>query len=217
MARPAKILLKEDLLRAMERTRSNRAAARYLHVSYNHYKKYAKLYVDTDTGTTLLEVHKNQAGKGIPKFLTGEKGEGKKEPALMDILEGRVPIYHFTPERIKTRIIAEGLIDESCSICKFNERRVLDYKVPLILHFKDGNKENYMLKNMDFLCYNCYFLFVADIFSGKEITALEDYHDGQHVEEPNWELDDYMKDHLKELGLIKESPYISGSEFLSYQ
>ena len=40
MARPSKILTKEDLLRAMSQTRSNRAAARYLHVSYNHYKKY---------------------------------------------------------------------------------------------------------------------------------------------------------------------------------
>ena len=38
MGRPAKILSKEDLLRAMSQTRSNRAAARYLHVSYNNLK-----------------------------------------------------------------------------------------------------------------------------------------------------------------------------------
>ena len=48
MARPSKILTKEDLLRAMSQTRSNRAAARYLHVSYNHYKKYAKMYKNDD-------------------------------------------------------------------------------------------------------------------------------------------------------------------------
>ncbi len=44
MARPSKILPKEDILRAMKMTRSNMAAARYLHVSYNHYKKDAKMY-----------------------------------------------------------------------------------------------------------------------------------------------------------------------------
>ena len=39
MARAAKILTKEDILRAQNMTRSNFAAARYLNVSYNHYKK----------------------------------------------------------------------------------------------------------------------------------------------------------------------------------
>ena len=38
MARPSKILTKEDIVRAQTVTRSNMAAARYLHVSYNHYK-----------------------------------------------------------------------------------------------------------------------------------------------------------------------------------
>ena len=46
MARPSKILTKEDILRAQKMTRSNMAAARYLHVSYNHYKKYSKMYKD---------------------------------------------------------------------------------------------------------------------------------------------------------------------------
>ena len=35
MGKPAKILSKEDLERAMKMSRSNFAAARYLHVSYN--------------------------------------------------------------------------------------------------------------------------------------------------------------------------------------
>ncbi len=42
MGRPSKILTKEDILRAMKQTRSNMHAARVLHVSYNHYKKYAE-------------------------------------------------------------------------------------------------------------------------------------------------------------------------------
>ena len=107
MGRAAKILSKDDLLRAMKMTRSNRAAARYLHVSYNHYKKYAKMY-KTDDGISLLEAHKNQAGKGIPKFLSS----GGKEPPLIDLIEGRIPVEHFDPKKIKQRIIFEALIEE---------------------------------------------------------------------------------------------------------
>ena len=104
MGKPAKILLKEDLLRAMKMTRSNFAAARYLHVSYNHYKKYAKLYKNED-GIALLEIHKNQEGKGIPKFAL----KASSTIPLMDLLEGRVPIEHFKAKEIKQRIIFEGI------------------------------------------------------------------------------------------------------------
>ena len=63
----SKILTKEDILRAQSQTRSNMHAARVLHVSYEHYKKYAKMYKNED-GVSLLEAHKNQAGKGIKKY-----------------------------------------------------------------------------------------------------------------------------------------------------
>lgn len=207
-----KFLSKEQIELAMKRTKSNRAAARFLHVSFSHYKKYAKTYTDEETGESLFEKHKNPSGKGIPKFLS-YKG---KQPALLDILEGRVPHYHFTPEKIKQRIIAEGLIEEKCNRCGFNEQRVLDYKAPLIMHFKNGDKKDFSLTNLEFLCYNCYFLYIGNVFSEKEITALEDYNDSIQGKEPDWELDDYMREHLKELGLEENSSYTSGSEFISY-
>ena len=71
----AKHLGKEMVLAAMAKTRSNRSAARYLNVSYQHYKKWAKFYKDDATGKTLFELHFNQSGKGIPKFL---KSGGKE-------------------------------------------------------------------------------------------------------------------------------------------
>ena len=37
---------------------------------------------------------------------------------------------------------------EECAECGFKERRVLDYKMPLILHFKDKNKKNYRQENI---------------------------------------------------------------------
>ena len=117
MGRPSKILTKEAILRAQKMTRSNMAAARYLHVSYNHYKKYAKMYKN-DEGQTLLEAHINQEGKGIPKFLTN----GGKEPPLIDLIEGRVPVEHFDAKKIKQRLIFEGLVEEVCANCGFSER-----------------------------------------------------------------------------------------------
>lgn len=209
MGRPSKILSKDDLLRAMKMTRSNRAAARYLHVSYNHYKKYAKVYKNED-GITLLEAHKNQAGKGIPKFLSG-KG---KEPPIMDLIEGRVPVEHFDPKKIKQRIIFEALIEEKCAKCGFSERRVLDQKVPLVLNHKDGNKKNFQLDNLEFLCYNHAFLYATSPISDEQIEKMEDYID-KNGEDFDWELDEHHIEHLKELGLYEEEK--PGEEFISRQ
>lgn len=207
MGRPSKILTKEDILRAQKMTRSNMAAARYLHVSYNHYKKYAKQYKD-ENGKTLLEVHMNQEGKGIPKFLSN----GGKEPPLIDLIEGRLPVEHFDAKKIKQRLIFEGLVEEVCANCGFSERRVTDTKVPVILNFKDGNKKNYHLDNLEFLCYNCSFLYAASPIEEKQAEQMEDYVKRED-KEFDWELDEHHIEHLKELGLFdEENP---GEEYIS--
>ena len=202
----AKPLSKEQIIAAMSQTLSNRAAARYLNVSYIHYKKWAKLY-ESNTHDNLFEQHKNQCGKGIPKFLRG-KG---KEPALIDIIEGRVDASSFSPDKIKYRLITEGHLLEECAVCKFNERRVNDYKIPLLLNFKDNNKKNYRKENIELLCYNHYFLTVGDIFTDKQIKGIEDH---KPVNQGNveWELDDYQLQQLEKLGLGNsndEEDYIS--------
>jgi hypothetical protein len=178
----AKPLSKELIVGAMNKTLSNRAAARYLNVSYQHFKKWAKLY-------------QNKEGK---------------EPALLDIIEGRVDAASFTPDKIKYRLISEGHLEEKCNNCNFCERRVSDYKIPVILHFKDKNKQNYRKENIELLCYNCYYLTIGDIFTNKQIQGLED-HKPVNNSEVNWELDDYQKQRLEELGLgdEPEEDYIS--------
>ena len=186
-----KPLSKEMIVAAQAKTKSNMAAARYLHVSYQHYKRYAKMY-------KVFEGHKNQSGKGIPKFL---KGTGK-EPALLDIIEGRISSAHFSPAKIKYRLIEEGYLSEQCSMCGFQERRVLDYKMPLLLHFKDNNKSNYTRDNIELLCYNHYFLTVGDIFTEKDVKQIESHQ--EHIgttDKVEWEVDDYHLQRLKELGL----------------
>jgi hypothetical protein len=191
----AKPLSKVQILAAQAKTKSNMAAARYLHVSYQHYKKWAKLY-------KLFDSHKNQSGKGIPKFLKGPK----KMPHMLEIIEGRIAASSFDPNKLKYALIEQGYLSEECSVCSFKERRVLDYKMPLLLHFQDGNSNNYSLDNIQLLCYNHYFLTVGDIFNNKDIKQIESKQEHFGTSEKvEWEVDDYHLQRLKELGLDDDS------------
>jgi hypothetical protein len=205
----AKFLSKEDCLRAMANTRSNRGAARFLRCSFVHYKKFAKTYTDEETGLSLWEVHKNQSGTGIPKFLPNK---GKEAP-LKDLIEGKLAVESFEPAKIKQRLIFEGYLKEECSKCGFHEERLTDNKIPLILQFKDKNRKNYELDNIELLCYNCSFLFATSPITDRQVQAMEDYVEKQ-ASEPDFEIDDYMKEHLKELGLWQEE-LKPGEEYIS--
>lgn len=206
-----KPFLKDDIERAMRMTKSNRAAARYLNCSYTHYKQYAKNFTD-ENGITLFEKHLNQSGKGISKFLPNRG----KEPALVDIIEGRVSVDSYTPEKLKNRLIQESYLEECCANCGFAERRVIDYKVPLILNFKDSNKKNWRIENLELLCYNHYFLYIGNIFTDKQVQHIEDYNPSTYQSDITWELDDYYNEHLKNLGISNtDSNSEPGSEFIS--
>jgi hypothetical protein len=211
-----KPLTKEQVLLAMKMTKSNKAAARYLNCSYIHYKQWAKRYVEFEGGRNLFDIHKNQAGKGIPKFLAGNSGK-KSSWDVLDVIEGRIAATHFRPEDIKKKMIDEGHLKEECAMCGFHERRVNDYKIPLILDFKDNNPNHYNLGNIRFLCYNCYFLNVGEIFNDKDIKQLETHQPTYNTSDAiDFQLDDYQKQRLSELGLY-EPPKADddGSEFIS--
>ena len=200
----AKPLSKEVIASAMDKTKSVRGAARYLNCSYQHLKKWMKLYKDEASGKTLFELHKNQSGKGVPKFLS-HAPFGRKEPAILDIINGVVDPSNFNPQKIKYRMIEGGYLKEECYKCGFNERRVLDYKIPLLMHFKNGNKQNYTLENTEMLCYNCYYLSVGDLYTGKQIENIED-HKPVNTGQVDWEVDDYTLERFKELGLYDSKP-----------
>ena len=214
MANTRRIVTKDMVLRAMKHTKSNMAAARYLGVSYTHFKAHAKNYKD-ETGKTLFDVHLNRQGKGISKHIY----KRKDLTPIHDILEGRVDISNYSPKIIKERLIHESLIQEECISCGFNERRVVDYKVPLVLNFKDGNKKNWQLENIEPLCYNCYFLNVGNVWSENQLSQMEDYNTKDKYKndpEPDWEMDQAHKDHLKGLGLWEDDDKPNdGSEYIS--
>jgi hypothetical protein len=199
-----KIYSKEDLLRAMKVTKSIRSAARYLNCSYQHVKPYFKSFRvdDNDPNSlTLFDVHKNQVGKGIPKFL---KHHGK-DPDLQKILRGELYTESFSIDKFKRRLIQEAILAEECSCCEFKEQRVSDYRVPLLINFKNGNKRDWKRENLEFLCYNCYYLTIGDIFTPKQIQGIEDTYEIPKAQEVKWEMDDAMYEHFKSLNLLDEN------------
>jgi len=211
----AKIYTKEDLLRAMKVTKSVRAAARYLNCSYQHIKPYFKSFRvdDNDPNSpTLFDVHKNQVGKGIPKFL---KHHGK-DPDLKKILNGELYTESFSIDKFKRRLIQEAILAEECSCCGFNEQRVSDYRVPLLINFKNGNKRDWKLENIEFLCYNCYYLTIGDIFTPKQIQGIEDTYEIPKRQEVKWEMDETMYEQFKSLNLLDESDIDEDDDFIAY-
>jgi hypothetical protein len=196
-----KPLTKVEILQAMSKTKSVRSAARYLGCSYQHLKKWMKYYKDEKTGISLFDSHKNPHGHGISKFLTNKK----KAPALLDIIEGRADPSNFDINKIKARLFQECYLREECYRCGFTERRIIDSKIPLILHFKNNNKKHYAIKNLEPLCYNCYFLYIEDIFTKADKQHMEDYLPASNVtKKTEFELDPYHLKRLKELGLMDD-------------
>ena len=54
--------------------------------------------------------------------------------------------------------------EEKCECCGFEERRITDYTIPLLLTPIDGDKTNYNLDNLQVVCYNCFYLTVGNLF-----------------------------------------------------
>jgi hypothetical protein len=150
-----KMLLQSQIEAAHKVTRSNRAAAEYLRVSYNFYKKYAKVYKNI-FGETLFDAHKNQSGLGISK-----PNVSKRRFKLDDILTGKHPKY--PTKQLFRRLIVGGYVEEKCNQCGFHQKRPTDLKTPLLLNHIDGDRTNHKIDNLEVLCYNCYFILVGDL------------------------------------------------------
>lgn len=211
MARPVtKYYTKEQLETAMRHSKSIRSMARYLRCSTIHLKGFLKMYTDELTGKTFYEMMKNQSGKGIAKFLKNKK----KNPDLKQIVTEGTGWEPFTPEKIKKHLIIECYLREQCYRCGFEERRVLDQKVPLLLSFKDGYRNNYLLDNLELICYNCYFLTIGNVFNPDQIRWVEEYSTPKAKaydweieripEDPKteWQLSEDQLENMRQLGLL---------------
>ena len=150
--RSALNLSESEIRYAMENTKSNAEAARFLKVSFTSYKKYAKMYTDSATGDTLYDMHTNQAGVGIPKD-TVKARSGRY--SIEKILAGEHPNYPTW--KLRNRLLALAILPEECASCGYAERRITDDTVPLLLDHVDGDNTNHRIENLQMLCLNCYY------------------------------------------------------------
>lgn len=209
-----KLLTREDILRAMRVTRSNKQASRYLNVSYETYRKYSITYYDKESGKSLFELHKNVKGTGIPRFIKNFK----HDTPLEKLLDGNFTFPSYPVASLKHRLIHQHIIPEECNSCGFKEQRVSDRKVPLMINFKNGNKKYWTLENIEFLCFNCYFLKIGDIFTNKDNMLANDFHrETKMVEDPVWEMDENMREHFKDLGILNDEDDKDPLDFTDYK
>jgi peptidyl-tRNA hydrolase len=147
------VVTKRMIENAQANTKSNRQAAKWLSISYNTYKKWAQYY-------GVFEQHLNQSGTGI------KKGWATYKVKMEDIFSGKEnPNYSLST--LKKRLIDEGYVQEECSLCGWNEKRLTDNKVCLSLDFVDGDSNNKKYENMRLLCPNCYYNNVGNFHNSK--------------------------------------------------
>jgi hypothetical protein len=84
--------------------------------------------------------------------------------------------------------------------------------MPVILHFKDGDRRHFVMTNIVLSCYNCYFLQYGRVFNESDLKSIEDNTPhNKRSEAFNMELDDYHRKRLDELGLfedkVEDDPY----------
>jgi len=145
----ARPILESQIKAAQEKSRSAFEAARTLGISYNTYKKYAKLY-------GIFEDLKNPFGVGIERKV----GIRNVKYNIEDLINGKH--VHYPLHKFKNKLFDSGYLPKVCGSCGFSEERITDGKMPLLIDFLDGNLNNRKLDNIRPLCYNCFFLLVGE-------------------------------------------------------
>lgn len=82
---------------------------------------------------------------------------GRKAFPLEDIIyKGLHPNYGTY--RLKERLLEEGLLEDKCSRCGWNEKLESTKFTPVELDHIDGNSHNHDFTNLRMLCPNCHSL-----------------------------------------------------------
>lgn len=132
-------IMESEILEAQKYYNTASGCAKFPHISYLTYKKYAKMY-------NLFKT--NPWTKGSSSYHDPEKG---RYP-LSKILNGEFPNYPVY--RLKDLLLRSGVKKIVCEGCGFNGRNE-DGKLLLFLNHIDGNFKNHLLNNLKIYCYNC--------------------------------------------------------------
>lgn len=194
-----KPLTRNDVLEAQKYTVNNAAAARHLGVSYKHYRMYARLY-------GIFNSHKGGSRKGMP----GGNHGGINKKVLEQIIKGNLSHANFKLNVLKYKLVEYNFLKPKCNVCGFGERRITDNKLPLLLNYKNNNSNDWSISNLEFMCYNHFFLLVGDVFNDKDIQSIESRNKGLGgvSDKVNMDVtDSYNKKRLKEIGINLDEQY----------
>ena len=168
-----------------------------------------KAYKDDETGLSLFDLHKNQCGKGIPKFITHNNFD--QIAPIEDIVNGVVDASSFNADKIKFKMIEAGYMLEQCYYCGYDEKRDIDGKTPLLMVFLNGHKHDFTNGNAQLCCYNCYFMQIGNVFTDKDIESIEGHSVYKTSDMVDFQVDEYTKKRLEELGnfdvKVTDDPY----------
>ena len=194
-------LSQEEVTSMLANSTSVKEAARATNISYPTLKKYAKMYIDPHTGKSLFDLFKNQSGKGVKRNFDKLKAFHN----LDSVFKEKQIANAERIAKLKEIVISKNLISLYCNKCGFVERRLTDLRPPLLLNFINKNRTDWKLENLEFLCYNCYFLHIGDPLSSNLIKKIEAHEFDNEIFKEKLEnfhqLDDVYLNHLKDLGL----------------
>ena len=139
--RPAKNPTKRQITAAIKSTQSMKMASEYLNMSYQTFKKYAKMYDLWNPLPSSAGIRKRNSTKITPydfqKILSGENPSPFRETTLLK------------------RAFQEGYLEQKCSNCGCDYTHITDTSYPLLLDFFDKDHLNTKIENLRVLCLNC--------------------------------------------------------------
>ena len=131
----------------------------------------SRFYNGDGSGKELDDVDAKDQEGNLLKYPDGtaiRKGYNIKRGkySLDDLIAGKYPDYPVW--KLKSRLLLNGYMLDKCSCCGFEEKRLSDGKVPLVLDFIDGDRKNHKYDNLRMLCFNCSFLLNGNLTGPKK-------------------------------------------------
>ena len=187
---PESLHISEAVVRhAIANTKNGKEAAEFLNIHPDTWRKYASMYIDTETGLTLNKIHTAAYKKSTnwkqywleniaPKF----RYTLNEPTPLIEVFANEKP--YKDKKYLLRRMVKEGVRPLQCELCSYNSRPIYQpernmtspyYWSTYKLINLDNNLDNNSLTNLLIVCLNCRHC----IFRNKEeYDKLIRYEDG---------------------------------------